>query len=462
MAKRDNTFLDMTTKPVSHLIARLAVPTIVSMLVSSIYNMADTFFVSQLGTSQSGAVGILFTVMSLIQAIGFMLGMGSGSIVSRKIGEQNIAEAHKYATTGFCLAFVAGCLLGFTSILFLDNLIDALGATATIKPYAKEYAFFVLLGTPFMASSFVMNNLLRFQGKATLAMIGITSGGILNIILDPILIFYCNLGIRGAALATLISQMLSFALLFAQFATKKATALILPRALSRNIKIYTDIIKIGFPSLCRQGLAALASLLLNRSIKDCGMRLSMSALAIDGAVAGMAITSRVCMFVMALAIGIGQGFQPVCGINYGAKKYARVKEAFWFLVKASLVIMSASCVVCFVFSEQIVRFFRDDAVVIAIGSRALRLQSFAMPLMPLQFGINMMLQTTGNSKSAAFLSSLRQGLFYIPLLFVLANNFGIAGIQATQLISDFCCCLVTIPFGIQFFKNLDKSICPRN
>ena len=213
---REERYTMMIETPVSKLIPKLAVPTIISMLVTSIYNMADTFFVSQINTSASAAVGIIFSVMAMIQAIGFTLGMGGGNCISRTLGNRDDEKAERIAATSFFTALAAGILMAVGGLAFLEPLVRFLGATETIVPYAEDYARYILLGAPVMMGSFVMNNLLRSQGYAFYAMLGITTGGILNMILDPIFIFGFHLGISGAAIATVLSQCISFTILFVQ------------------------------------------------------------------------------------------------------------------------------------------------------------------------------------------------------------------------------------------------------
>ena len=465
MTKQDS-IQRMLSEPVGPLILKNAVPTIITMMVTAIYNTADTFFVSKLGTSASGAVGIIFSLMALIQACGFTIGMGSGSIESRALGAKDFKKANTACSSAVFLAFFLGIIFSIFGTIFNRSLVLKLGATPTILPYALSYAKYIIFGIPFIVTSFVMNNLLRFQGKAAFSMIAMVSGGILNMFLDPLFIFVFNLGISGAAIATLVSQIFTFLVMLSMFIRKKSTAELSPKNISRNYRTYFDIITTGLPSLFRQGMAALSGIFLNISAAKYGaMSLSLassSALACDAAVAGMAICNRIFMFILAVGIGLGQGFQPVCGFNYGAKEYGRVRQSYAFLVKVSALTMTFAAIFLFFFADEIVRFFRDDAAVITVGSLALRCQACLLPLHSLIFGTNMLFQTTGIKKSAAFLSSLRQGLFFIPLVFILPTLmplFGqeeLLGVQLTQAISDALSALCTIPFVIRFFRRLGK------
>lgn len=441
---QDEKYIKMTQTPVEKLVCQLAVPTIISMLISALYNMADTFFVGQLGTSATGGVGISFALMTIIQAIGFFFGHGSGNYISRQLGAQNFDEASKMAATGFFSAFITGLFIAVTGIVFLNPLARGLGATDTILPYAKDYLFFILLGTPFMASSLMLNNLLRFQGSAVYGMVGMTTGAVLNVVLDPLLIFQFHMGVKGAALATMISQTVSCIILLIG-CSRKGNISIHPKNFSPTVQNYKQIIKGGTPSLLRQGLASVASIALNQVAGGYG----------DAAIAAMSVVSRVTMFANSALLGFGQGFQPVCGFNYGAGKYDRVTKAFWFCVKVAFVALLIIAGVMFFFAPQVISLFRaDDLQVIEIGSFALRLQCLVYPLMSWMILSNMLLQTIGKSAKASLLATARQGLFFLPLLFVLVPNLGVLGIQLTQPLADFGSFLVAVPLTASVLKEM--------
>jgi putative MATE family efflux protein len=440
-------YLKMTQTPVPRLITTLAIPTIISMLTSAIYNMADTYFVSQIGTSAAGAVGIVFSLTAIIQAIGFMLGMGAGSLISRLLGQQNQMEANRTGSTAFFTAVTFGLLLTVSGLLFLDPLMQLLGATPTILPYARDYAQYILLGAPVMCGSFVLNNILRSQGKAFLSMIGLSLGGILNIALDPLFIFTFGLGTGGAAIATLLSQCVSFCIMLSFFLFGKSVVHLSIRKVSRQFPTYFAIVKTGLPSFCRQGLASAATIALNVSAAVYG----------DPAVAAMSIVGRIFMFVFSAMLGFGQGYQPVVGFNYGAKKYDRVRQSFRFSVMVGMVLLTVLGTIGFVFAPQImVQFRRDDLAVINIGAFACRAQCAALILQPVITISNMTFQVIGRSWQATFLSCCRQGLFFLPLIAILPALFGLTGVQLTQPISDlltFVCC---IPLLLFFFRDLKR------
>lgn len=441
----------MTTKAVPPLICELAVPTIISMLVTAFYNMADTFFVGKINTQSTAAVGIVFTVMALIQSCGFFFGHGTGNYISRKLGAREYKDAEVMAATGFFLAFICGVVFGILGLIFLDPLAVLLGSTPTILPYTREYLRVILIGTPFMMSSFVLNNQLRFQGSASYAMVGIVTGAVVNIILDPVFIFGFDMGVAGAALATVLSQVISFIMLY------------IGSMRGGNIRIHIknfkpswsnvfEIARGGFPSLCRQGLASVSGIFLNHMAGTYGGASG------DAAIAAMSIVNRVAMFANSALIGFGQGFQPVCGMNYGAKKYERVREGYWFCVKYAFVFLVVVAAAGIVFAEPIITLFRkDDAEVIRIGTLALRLHCAAFPLSSWIVMCNMMLQSMGRAVRASIVAAARQGLFFIPLIFILPQLFGLFGVQICQMVSDMGSFALSLPIGLSELKRLRNS-----
>ena len=441
----------MTTAPVPRLVSQMAVPTIISMLVTSFYNMVDTMFVGRINTQSTAAVGVVFSVMAMIQAIGFFFGHGSGNYISRKLGAQEFEDAKKMAATGFFSAFGTGIIFGAVGLIFLEPLSVLLGSTGTILPYTMSYLRIILLGAPFMMSSLVINNQLRFQGSASLAMIGITAGAVLNIILDPVLIFVCRMGVAGAALATIISQLVSFCILL-MASMKGGNFRISWKNVTFSKYYYSNIFKGGVPSLCRQGLGSVATVCLNTAAGVYG------GLHADAAIAAMGIVSRITMFANSAMVGFGQGFQPVCGTNYGAKKYDRVREAFFFCVKVSLGALAVISFGGFIFARPLVHLFRNDAEVVRIGSLALRLQWIVFPLSAWIVMSNMMLQTIGKSLKASIIAAARQGLFFLPLIFLLPRMFGLLGVQMCQTISDICTFIIAIPISVSVLKEMKKKI----
>lgn len=429
---QDEKYQMMTESPIPGLIGRLAVPTIISMLITSFYNMADTFFVGRVGTSATAAVGVAFPIMAVIQALGFFCGHGSGNSISRRLGSKDSGAAEQLAATGFFLALFLGFAVMVLGLVFLKPLCILLGSTDTILPYTEEYLGIILIGAPYMTAQLVLNNQIRFQGNAFYSMIGITAGAVLNIVLDPLFIFVFHMGIAGAALATILSQFVSFVMLLAGIRISKCIPIRF-----RNISLSKDrlreIMGGGLPSLFRQGLGSVATMTLNIAANPYG----------DAAIAAMSIVSRITMFAGSALIGFGQGFQPVCGFNYGAKKFGRVREAFWFCIKVSTVVLFFLSIGGMLLSGHLIGIFRDDADVIRIGTTALRFQCLTFTLNGWIIMNNMMMQTMGKTVYASILASARQGLFFIPALLILPRLFGLLGIQGAQAAADLCTVVIT-------------------
>lgn len=439
-------FDKMTRTPIPRLVMGLAVPTILSMLITSIYNLADTFFVGQISTSASGAVGVVSSLMAVIQAVGFMLGHGAGSVISRSLGSGDAPAASRFASTSFFTAVGAGAALGVFGIAGLTPLMRLLGSTETILPHARAYAFYILLAAPFMMSSLVMNNILRYEGKASFAMVGLVTGGVLNMALDPVFIFGLGMGAGGAGLATGLSQMVSFGILLSMYLRGKTVSRLALRFYTRSPRDIATILTTGLPSFGRQGLASFASMMLNVAARPYG----------DAAVAAMSIVSRIFQFLLSVALGVGQGFQPVASYNYGARKFHRVRQACLFTIGASFVLMTALAAVCYVNGEALVRLFRDDGAVTAIALPAFRWQCVATLLQPVLVCGNMLFQSVGKAGRATFLSCCRQGIFFIPLILTLPRAFGLAGVQYSQPIADALSFVVAVPFMAQFLAELDR------
>lgn len=438
-------YIQMTETPMPKLVTSMAVPAMASTLITTIYNMADTFFVSQISTSASAAVGVVFAVMSLIQALGGGFGMGAGSIISRKLGEKKDDEANMYASCAFFGALSFGAAILIIGLVFLEPLMRLLGATETMLPYAKDYARYIFIAAPIMCSSFVLNSVMRSQGKAIMAMVGMSLGGVLNMALDPLLIFTFDMGISGAAIATALSQLISYIVMWVMFTSRDSIVRISPSRLSKHFSDYFTVLKIGFPTMCRQGLASVASALLNVQASVYG----------DAAVAAITISNRVYLFVRNLVLGIGQGFQPVAGYNYGAGKLKRVKEAFNFSVAVATVICMVFCGLIWFNADSVISWFRaDDAEVIRIGTTALRFVAAVMPFMAFSTFVNQLYQCLGFAKQATVLASSRQGIFYVPLIFILPALFGLTGVQMAQPMSDLCTFFLCIPFQIWFFRKV--------
>ena len=431
MVSEETKYKKMTETPVSTLILTLAVPTIISMMVTTIYNTADTFFVSKISVAASGATGIVFSLMAILQAFGFMLGHGAGSNISRLLGARKVANASVFLSTSFFLAIGTGFLIGLFGLLFLEPFLLLLGSTETILPEAKAYATFILLAAPAMVVSCVLNNVLRYEGIAVYAMIGLASGGILNMMLDPIFIFVLKLGTAGAGLATALSQYIGVIVL-------------LFRSFTRSPADIGNIVLTGMPSMLRQGLNGLATTLLNIQASAYG----------DAAIAAFSIVNRCTGLLFSIALGIGQGFQPVSAFNFGAKKYSRVRKAFAFTVCSAMSVLTLLCLLCRFNAEAVVMLFRRDTDVVTIGAQTLRYACLGLITLPLSAIGSMLFQSIGKKGRAMFLALLQSGGVFIPLLLILPRFFGLTGLELAHPVAYAVAGLLSIPFALIFLRSL--------
>ncbi len=442
----------MTERSVTGLVLSLSLPTILSQMITSVYNMADTFFVTRLGDSAVGAVAIVYALQSIIQAVGFGLAMGAGSLVSRRLGEKDADGASRYASCAFFSALFFGLLLTLGCMINLPGLLRVFGSTETILPYATEYAFIILLGAPAMCSTFVLNNVLRAEGKATFSMLALTVGGVLNIILDPLFIFNAGMGVAGAALATVLSQCVSFFISLSFYLTGKSIVKLSVRRISRRIGDYALIVKTGLPTVFRQGLGSVATTLLNVRVKVYG----------DAAIAAVGIANKVYMLLRSFIMGVGHGFQPVAGYNYGARKPRRVKQAFWVATVYGTMVSIAASVALLVAAEPIIGLFRPETPeVVEIGGRMLRFMGMTIPVLGYSTFVNQLYQALGYVTGATVLASCRQGIFFIPLILILPSVIGLDGILLTQALADLCTFFISVPFNIVFLRRVlsDDGLC---
>ncbi|MBR0533086.1 MAG: MATE family efflux transporter [Bacteroidales bacterium] len=442
MSKKDNHKL-LTEGPVSKAILSMAFPAIISMLVTSIYSIISTFYVGRISTQATAAVGVSFSAMSVIQAIAFMFGQGSGNFISRELGARNSKSSAEMAVFALVLSMLSGVVLGIAGILFLKPLSVLLGSTPTILPDTMSYMFYVLAATPFIMGAIVLNNQMRFEGNAAYAMWGIISGALLNVVLAPILIFVFGMGVSGAGIATLAGQAFSFFVL--QLMHRKADGVRLDlRNLRWSGKYFREILAGGTPSLTRQGLASISVALLNNTAGIYG----------DGAIAGMSIVGRITFIFLAVTIGLGHGFQPLCGFSYGAGLYGRVRQGFYFVLKLGTALMLAFALVGIFFSEPLVGFFRNDPAVIEVGSAALRWQMATLALVPFVMYTNMMLQTTRHPWEANIMAMSRNGLFFIPAILILPLLLGLQGVEMAQAVADVLSAILAAIVITRFFRKL--------
>lgn len=434
----------LTQTPIKRLIISLSVPTVISMMITMIYNVADTYFVSKISVAASGATGVVFSLMGILQAFGFMFGQGAGSCISRRLGEKDIETARCYCSWAFALALGVSLIIMVFGLIFITPFMKLLGSTDTILPFAKKYAFYIFIAGPALTTSCVMNNIIRYEGMARLAMIGLATGGLLNIAFDPLFIFAFNMGISGAGLATALSQYISMAILLSVFIFKKVQCRISVRYLKPNFKMIWDIISTGVPSFARQGLNSASTMMLNVA----------AAAYEDSCIAAMSIVAKCSMLIFSIGVGIGQGFQPVSSFNYGAKKFERVRKGILFTWRFDTIVIAALAILMFAFAPQVIALFRRETEIIEIGTNALRYICVALIFMPTIMIANMTFQSIGKTGRAFFLACAQNGLFFIPLILILPNLVGILGIELAQPISNIVSAIIAVPFLLVFLKQL--------
>lgn len=446
MTNADLHYEKMTRTPVAKLILKLGIPTTISMLITSIYNMADTYFVGACGESAQAATGVLFTLQAVIQGIAFMLGHGGGTFISRNLADKNVDEASKYVSTSFFTGGIVGILITVLGLIFLEPMVLMLGSTRTILPHAKDYGFWILTACPFIICSLIVNNALRYEGKAFYAMFGLTTGGIINIFGDYLLVSRLNMGVYGAGLATCVSQIISFTILLVMYC-KMAQSKITVRFVSKDPRVYYDIMRVGLPSLIRQGLNAVTSGVLNNVTKPFG----------DAAIAAMSVVNRYSSFLMCVGLGMGQGFQPVASFNYQANKYSRVKNGLLFTMGFGIVFIGGMSLISMIFSDFIITLFQSHPNVIEVGSTAMRFAALGMMFMPLSVPVNMLYQSIQQPKISSILSMIRSGAVTIPLLLFGVPFLGLLGVQIAQPTADITAGIISIFFVVRFIKTIPQD-----
>ena len=436
----------MTEDSVSKIIISLGIPTTISMLITNIYNMADTYFVGGLGDSAQAATGILFTLQCIIQAVAFMLGHGSGTFVAKYLAQKNLDRASIYTSTAFVCGAGMGLTLMSLGLVFIEPFLKFLGSTDTILPYAKDYGTWILIACPFLICSLILNNVLRYEGKAFYAMFGLTTGGLLNIAGDYILIEKLDMGVYGAGLSTAVSQMVSFTILFILY-KKYAQSKLSLKFMAKEGEVYLNIFKMGLPSLIRQGLTSISNGLLNNLIKPFG----------DAPIAAMSIVQKYSSFVMCVGLGIGQGYQPFASFNYELKEYDRVKKGSKFLLTFGTIAVGALATLGFIFAPSIVALFQKEIAVIEVGTPAMRYAAVGLGFLPISVACNMLYHSIRKAAMASFMAIMRSGAVLIPVLIITSALWGLDGIIMAQGISDILTGIITLPFFIRFFKKTPST-----
>ena len=445
-------YREMTQQPVRRLVLKLAVPSIFSMMVTALYNVVDALFVGRISTEATAAIGISFAYMAIVQALGFFFGHGSGNFISRALGARLHEEANHMAAVGFFTTLIIGALIGMSGLLFLPQLVTMLGAVPSVVPQACDYLRYILIATPFMMSAFTLNNQLRLQGNAQIGLIGIASGAVLNIALDALFISGMDMGVTGASLATAISQFCSWLLLL--LGTNKPQSVhIRFRNYKPNLFTLKEIAMGGAPSLFRQAFNSISSIMLNYAAARWAMPGDEAS-----AVAAFAIVSRTMNFAFAFTLGIDQGFQPVCGYNYGAKKYGRVLQSYRFAMRLSTLFLLLFAIVGFIWAREITMLFRaEDPVLIEIGIVAMRWQCASFPLIGLPTATNMLFQNIRMPFQSTLIAIGRQGLFFVPAILILPLLLGLKGVEITQAVADMCTFLLGVPYFFWITRRLKAA-----
>ena len=435
----------MLEQPISRIIPKMAIPTIVAFLINSIYSLADTFFVSSLGTNATAAVSVNSSLDQIIMMAGSMLAIGANSYIARLLGAKREDEANKVLSVAFFIALAFGTILAVVGCIFMTPMVRLLGATDTCLQYSIDYATYVLLVAPFMATSFVMNQCLRAEGSAVLSMIGMGFGSILNCVLDPIFIFTLDLGVAGASIATAISKLVSFSILLFPYITKRSVLRISLKYFQPSREILSQIVKIGSSSMFRSGLAVIAAIVLNNIAGSIS----------DAVLAGIGVTNKIMMFPFSVILGFGSGFQPVTGFNWGAKRFDRVLESYWFSAKCALAISAVMALILGIFANQVILLFAEaDAEMQAIGALSIRLQCIALPIHAWVAVVNMFCSGLGKAKGALLLATARQGSCFLPIVYPLAWMFGANGVASVQAVADVLTFFLAFPLICRVLKEV--------
>ena len=438
----------MLNEPVSRVIPKMAIPTIVAFLITSIYSLADTYFVSSLGTNATAAVSVNASLDQLIMMTGSMLAMGANSYIARLLGQGDEKKASQVLSTSFIIAGGLGALLMIFGSIFMAPMVRLLGATPTCENYAIDYATYILLAAPFMACNFVMNQCLRSEGSATLSMVGMGFGGVLNIVLDPIFIFGLDMGVAGASLATAISKWVSFGILIFPYVTRRSMLHLSIKNFRFSWDIISKVVSVGSSSMFRNGLAVIAGILLN----DLAGNIS------DSVLAGIGVCTKIMMFPFCIILGFGNGFQPVAGFNWGAKQYDRVTESYRFSSRVSLIGSAIMALVIAVFADPIIALFAGtDPEMRQIGKICIWLQCIALPIHAWVAMVNMLCVGLGNAKGAMLLATARQGSCFLPILYPMALLFGSYGIASVQAAADALTLVFAIPIAISMMKKIRSA-----
>lgn len=438
----------MLEYPVYKVLPIVAVPMIISMLIDSLYNIADAYFVSQIGQAATAAVGVNDSLAHFIRSVSMGFGVGASSYISRLMGAKREDEASRVGTTTLITGMLLVLLLAALAFVFIEPLIMLLGSTVSTKEYSIDYAQFILAAAPFTAGEVVLGQLLRAEGSTRFSMVGMVSGCVINIILDPIFITVLGLGVAGAAIATSISKVISFGVLLFPFFRRKTLLELRFRFFAPSREIYKEVAKMGIPAFLRSSMLTIATVVTN----------NVAGAFSDTALAASSLSHRCTRLVASAISGFGQGFQPVVGYCWGAKRYKRVLEAFWTCSIMGAAGVSVLGAIMFVFTPQLIGIFSNGNIeMIAIGTLMIRSQCITMVFHVWIIIVNGLFQALGRAVIAGFLGLSRQLICLVPCVLILSALFGINGLSLAQAVADFLCVVVALPLVVRIVREI-KSL----
>lgn len=433
------------------LLTRLAVPATIGMIFNALYNLVDTIVLGRgVGHLAIGGLAISFPIQMIIMAFAMMIGIGAASAISRSLGAGNVEKADHIAGNAFLTIVILSTIMMAFGLTFLTPILKLFGATPELLPYAQEYMSVIFIGSIVFSSAVAGNNLIRSEGNAKAAMISMIIGTGMNIILDPLFVFYFNMGIRGAAIATIIAQFLSFIYVAHYFLSDRSTLKILPHHLIPDLEIIKEIMTVGFPSFMRQVAGSFLAIVINNSLSYYGGNIAISV---------YGIVNRVMMFILMPMFGTVQGFQPIAGFNYGAKKFDRVNEVIKSAIKRLVIYSTIGFLVIQLFPEAIISVFTQEAEVIELGTEVIRIIMLMIPIVGIQIISASLFQSLGKAKPALILSMLRQTLLLIPLVLILPRifDFGLFGIWLAFPISDGISTILSVMLLLKEMKKMNDD-----
>lgn len=440
----------MLNESLPKVILKMAYPTIIAFLITSIYSMADIYFVSSLGTNATAAVSVNASLDSLIMVAGSLFAVGASSYVARLLGAGNRDRASKTLSSSFFFAMALGAIIMVLGVSFRRPMVRLFGATDTCEKYAMDYASYVLYAAPFMAANFVMNQCLRSEGSALYSMIGMGIGGVINCFLDPVFIlpWGLNMGVAGASLATAISKMISFFVLLFPYIRGHSLLKLSIRNVIFDLVMIKEVIAVGSSAMFRTLLSIVSGILIN---KEAG-------LISDAALASIGVTNKCMMLCFSVILGFSSGFQPVAGFNWGAKRYDRVRGSIRFASRTALIGAGVMGLVMAIFARTIIGWFSSgDPELLRLGTLCLRLQAVTLPIHAWVAIVNHLAGGLGKAKIALLLATARQGSCFIPVLYPLSRIFGAEGIASVQAVADVLTLALAIPAVINILKMINAA-----